>query len=73
MIEGRLHFIGAGGYGMRPLASILLRMGRKVTGSDIKDSVGLRELEGMGADVWIGHRPELVAGSDIVVFSNAVP
>ncbi|HNV34323.1 MAG TPA: UDP-N-acetylmuramate--L-alanine ligase [Bacillota bacterium] len=73
MTEGRFHFIGAGGYGMRPLASILLRMGREVTGSDIKDSAGLRELEGMGARVWIGHRPELVVGSDIVVFSNAVP
>lgn len=73
MTAGRIHFIGAGGYGMRPLAAILINMGKPVTGSDIKESAGLKELEGMGARIWLGHSPELVAGSELVVFSNAVP
>lgn len=73
MTGQKVHFVGAGGYGMRPLAAILLRMGKTVTGSDIKDSAGLRELETMGASVLVGHHPELVPGADTVVFSNAVP
>lgn len=73
MIEGRVHFIGAGGYGMRPLAAILLKLGNQVSGSDIKDSAGLRELEGMGAQVWLGHNPEGIASSMAVIYSNAVP
>lgn len=73
MTSGRVHFIGAGGYGMRPLAAILINMGKPVTGSDIKESAGLKELEGMGARIWLGHSPELVQGAELVVFSNAVP
>ena len=73
MIEGRVHFIGAGGYGMRPLAAILLKLGNQVSGSDIKDSAGLRELEEMGAQVWLGHNRDAIASSSAVIYSNAVP
>ncbi len=73
MREGRVHFIGAGGYGMRPLAAILISMGRPVSGSDIKDSEGIRELQSMGADIWIGHDATKIAMASCVVYSNAVP
>lgn len=73
MREGKVHFIGAGGYGMRPLAAILLSMGRQVSGSDIKDSEGLIELRTLGADVWVGHNSLKVASASSVVYSNAVP
>lgn len=73
MRGGKVHFIGAGGYGMRPLAAILLSMGRQVSGSDIKDSEGLMELRALGADIWVGHDRQKVASAASVVYSNAVP
>lgn len=73
MREGKVHFIGAGGYGMRPLAAILLSMGRPVSGSDIKDSEGLSELRSLGAEVWVGHDAARLASASRVVYSNAVP
>ena len=73
MRQGKVHFIGAGGYGMRPLAAILLSMGMKVSGSDIKDSEGLNELASLGAEVWIGHDTARIAMASSVIYSNAVP
>ena len=39
-----VHLIGIGGAGMRNLARLLLARGIAVSGSDLKDSDGLREL-----------------------------
>ena len=52
-----VHLIGVGGAGMRNLARLFLARGIAVTGSDLKDSKGLVELRGLGADVWVGHDP----------------
>lgn len=68
-----VHFIGIGGIGMSGIARVLLEMGWKVSGSDLKSSSITGALEEMGARIFVGHRSENVAGSDIVVLSSAIP
>ncbi len=69
---GRVHFIGIGGAGMSAIARILLARGVEVSGSDGKDSAGLRELEALGATVHVGHAAGAVDGADTVVVSSAI-
>ena len=69
---GRLHLIGIGGAGMRNLAKLLLARGVAVSGSDLKDSKGLRELGQLGADVVVGHDPANLGEPDAVVVSSAI-
>lgn len=67
------HFIGIGGSGMSPLAEIVMGLGVKVTGSDIRYSPHLADLEASGATVYSGHDPEVAVRADLVVISAAVP
>jgi UDP-N-acetylmuramate--alanine ligase len=67
-----VHLIGVGGAGMRNLARLFLADGLEVTGSDMKDSKGLRELRSLGADVWVGHDPARLASPDVVIVSSAI-
>ncbi|MDO4542069.1 MAG: UDP-N-acetylmuramate--L-alanine ligase [Bacillota bacterium] len=50
-----IHFIAIGGIGMSALARILLSMGYRVSGSDVKTSYLVEELRKQGADILIGH------------------
>jgi UDP-N-acetylmuramate--alanine ligase len=69
-----IHFIGIGGSGMSGIAEVLLNLGYKVTGSDLKASEVTRRLQRMGAKVFSGHLAEnLPEATDVVVVSNAVP
>ena len=68
----RVHFIGIGGSGMSGLARIAISHGIKVSGSDSSDSSVLNALRALGAEVFIGHRPENISGADLIVFSNAI-
>ncbi|NLA59059.1 MAG: UDP-N-acetylmuramate--L-alanine ligase [Firmicutes bacterium] len=72
MVE-RVHMIGIGGTGMSSIATVLLQMGYKVSGSDVKESAVVNSLQKAGADVHIGHAASHVAGADVVVFSSAIP
>jgi UDP-N-acetylmuramate--alanine ligase len=69
----RVHVVGVGGIGMSGLAKLLAQAGYEVSGSDLKPSGLLTALEGLGVAVWVGHRPELASGWDLVVASSAVP
>ena len=68
----RIHFVGIGGIGMSGIAEVLLNLGYKVSGSDLKLSPVTERLAAMGAKVFEGHRSEHVSGSDVVVISSAV-
>jgi UDP-N-acetylmuramate--alanine ligase len=69
-----IHFIGIGGSGMSGIAEVLLNLGYKVTGSDLKDSDVTRRLKRLGAKVALGHAPgNLPEATNVVVVSNAVP
>ena len=67
-----IHFVGIGGIGMSGIAEVLLNLGHKVSGSDLKESDTTRRLAGLGADIAVGHRAENIAGADVVVVSSAV-
>ncbi len=75
MFEGaqHIHLIGAGGAGMSAIAKLLIQMGRRVTGSDLRRSENLVALGDLGATVWTGSRPEEASRADLVVASSAVP
>lgn len=58
---------------MSGIAELLLRLGYRVTGSDIRSSDITRRLESLGCEVREGHAAGHAAGADIVVVSNAIP
>jgi UDP-N-acetylmuramate--alanine ligase len=68
-----VHFVGIGGSGMSGIAEVLLSLGYKVQGSDIRGSVATQRLAGLGAAITIGHAAGNIAGADVVVASGAVP
>ncbi len=67
-----LHFVGIGGIGMSGIAEVLLNLGYRVSGSDLKSSVISQRLESLGARITYGHRADNVEGADVVVTSSAV-
>jgi UDP-N-acetylmuramate--alanine ligase len=68
----RIHFVGIGGIGMSGIAEVLLNLGYKVSGSDLKSSSVTQRLVGLGAAVFEGHRAENIAGAEVVVTSSAI-
>src|SRR5579859_482117 len=68
----RIHFVGIGGIGMSGIAEVLLNLGYKVSGSDLKSSAVTQRLAGLGAATFEGHRAQNVAGATVVVTSSAV-
>lgn len=69
----RVHMIGIGGAGMSALAWILLQRGHPVTGSDLRAGRSVAALRAMGAQIQIGHAPDTVDDSELVVVSTAIP
>jgi UDP-N-acetylmuramate--alanine ligase len=68
----QIHFVGIGGIGMSGIAEVLLNLGYKVSGSDLKSSSATQRLAGLGAAVFEGHRAENVSGAEVVVTSSAI-
>src|SRR3954470_9841723 len=68
----RIHFIGIGGIGMSGIAEVLLTLGYKVSGSDLKSSSVTERLAEKGAIIFEGHRAEHITGAEVVVASSAV-
>src|ERR1039457_6270622 len=66
------HFIGIGGIGMSGIAEILLNLGMKVSGSDLKRSAVTDRLAALGATIYEGHNAANVAGGTGGVTSSAV-
>jgi len=66
------HFIGIGGIGMSGIAEIMLNLGMKVSGSDLKRSAVTDRLAQLGATIYEGHDAANVAGATVVVTSSAV-
>ena len=68
-----IHFVGIGGSGMGGIAEVLLNLGYRVQGSDLKPNPITRRLEELGARVMEGHAAENIRGADVVVVSSAIP
>ena len=69
----RIHFVGIGGIGMSGIAEVLLNLGYKISGSDLKSSPVTQRLAGLGATIFEGHSSENVTGAEVVVVSSAIP
>src|SRR5580692_547728 len=67
-----VHFVGIGGIGMSGLADVLLELGYRVSGSDLKFSPITERLSANGAVIFQGHKAENVTGAKAVVVSSAV-
>ena len=70
--EQNIHFVGIGGIGMSGIAELMINLGHKVSGSDLKAGAATRRLEDLGAKVYVGHHHDQVAEADVVVMSSAV-
>ncbi len=68
----RVHFVGIGGIGMSGIAEVLVNLGYKVSGSDLKSSAVTQRLAGLGAAIFEGHRAENISGAEVVVTSSAI-
>lgn len=66
--------VGIGGIGMQALADVLLDMGHRVTGSDIKEFSGKQRLEVKGAIVSIGLQKAENVPDDIneLIYSSVI-
>ena len=68
----RVHFVGIGGIGMSGIAEVLLNLGYKVSGSDLRQSAVTARLISLGATICEGHSAENVVGAEVVIVSSAV-
>jgi UDP-N-acetylmuramate--alanine ligase len=66
------HFIGIGGIGMSGIAEILLNLGMKVSGSDLRRGPITDRLAQLGATVYEGHNAAHITDATVVVTSSAV-
>jgi UDP-N-acetylmuramate--alanine ligase len=69
----RIHFVGIGGIGMSGIAEVLLNLGFKVSGSDLKATPVTERLAHLSADVFEGHAAVNLRDAQVVVVSSAVP
>lgn len=69
---GVVHFIGIGGSGMSGIARILIGMGHRVTGSDLRDTSNVAALRELGAEIFIGHDALHLGTPDTVVVTSAL-
>ncbi|ABL00881.1 UDP-N-acetylmuramate--L-alanine ligase [Pelobacter propionicus] len=68
----KIHFVGIGGIGMSGIAEVLLNLGYKVSGSDLRGSDITERLARLGAEIGIGHKADNLKDVDVVVISSAV-
>ncbi len=67
-----VYFIGIGGIGMSGIAEVLLNLGFRVSGSDLRITKFTRRLEDLGASINYNHIRTNVKDVDVVVYSSAV-
>ena len=70
--SGFIHFVGVGGIGMSGIADILVNLGYKVKGSDLKENAMTDRLSRKGVSIVIGHEAKNVQGASVVVVSSAI-
>jgi len=68
----RIHFVGIGGIGMSGIAEVLLNLGYRISGSDLRPSEVTRRLAALGGRIATGHDAGNVQDADGVVISSAV-
>src|SRR6185436_17529683 len=67
-----VHFVGIGGIGMSGIAEVLLNLGYRVSGSDVRSTAITEKLSAHGAAIFLEHAASNVKGAHVVVTSSAV-
>ncbi len=67
-----IHFVGIGGIGMSGIAELLLNLGYRVSGSDLRRSAITDRLQDLGGTIFEGHQGDQIEGADVVVVSSAI-
>ena len=57
---------------MSGIAELLINLGYRVSGSDIRASSMTDRLSASGGEIFLGHNRENIQGADVVVYSSAV-
>jgi UDP-N-acetylmuramate--alanine ligase len=70
--DQNVHFVGIGGIGMSGIAEVLVNLGFRVSGSDLKRSSVTDRLQLMSIEFTEGHAAENVGDAHVVVRSSAV-
>jgi UDP-N-acetylmuramate--alanine ligase len=68
----KIHFVGIGGSGMSGIAEVLINLGHKVSGSDLKKTDVTKHLKSIGAVIYIGHKEKNIKDANVVVTSTAI-
>ena len=63
----KVHFVGIGGIRMSGIAELLLNLGFEVSGSDLKLSKIIQNLQEKGAIIREGHDSTNLNNSDVLV------
>ena len=70
----KVHIIGIGGIGVSAVAKMMLKLGKKVSGSDMNSSEIIKDLKNKGVKIYLKHKKEnLSSDVDLVIYSSAVP
>src|SRR5215510_13862117 len=67
-----VHFVGIGGIGMSGIAEVLLNLGYRVSGSDVRSTAITEHLAELGGVIFYRHAPENILNANVVVTSSAV-
>jgi len=67
-----IHFVGIGGIGMSGIAELLVNLGYRVSGSDLKKTDITERLAQCGARIYYGHDRKNIRDIDVAVVSSAV-
>jgi len=67
-----IYFVGIGGIGMSGIAEVLLNLGYRVSGSDLKAGEITANLARLGATIHVGHQARNIEGADVLVTSSAI-
>ena len=69
---GPIHFVGIGGIGMSGIAEVLMTLGYRVQGSDLKGSKITERLAALGATIFEGQRADNIGEAAVIVVSSAI-
>lgn len=72
LIGKRVHFVGVGGAGMSGIARIMISVGAKVSGSDLKLNSVTDNLATLGATIFQGHAAENLGDAELMIVSSAI-
>ncbi len=68
----KVHFVGIGGIGLSAIARFLLAKGHEISGSDIKRTKIIEDLEALGIKVTVPHDRHAVKDQELLIYSAAV-